>query len=98
MINEFFDALTQRIAGLFAPLFDYLYLGGWYVALVALIVVCGIIGWFFDFKWVKVVLGVVVLIAGAFVAGGTTMLKHMRKEPPPAPPRAPKPDDKWNRW
>jgi hypothetical protein len=87
MIDEFLTAIEQRIreafGGLFHWLIEPLYLLEWYFLFALLFLACFTIGYFLPFKWVRAALGLVLLIAGAFVAGGTAMYRHMRRQAQP---------------
>ena len=65
-------------SGLFHRLLDPLYLLEWYALLALAFLAAFTIGYFLPFKWVRASLGFVLLLAGAFVAGGTTMWRHLR--------------------
>jgi hypothetical protein len=80
MFPDPFKELVKWFHGWFDPLMEYAYLAEWWVLLMILLAVCTVIGYFADFKWVKAVLGIVVLVAGAFVAGGTEMWRHVKNE------------------
>ena len=80
MINEALDAIEQRIAHWFAPLLDWLFVAEWWGLLLAFLILCLVIGYFAQFSYVRAALGFLVLLAGAFVAGGTEMFRHIRNE------------------
>jgi uncharacterized membrane-anchored protein len=78
MISEIFDEIGRRIAAFFAPFLDWIFVAEWWLIFLIIFAVCAAIGYFFQFQWVRAVLGIVVLVAGAFVAGGTEMYRHIK--------------------
>jgi uncharacterized membrane protein YphA (DoxX/SURF4 family) len=84
MAQEFIDAIEQRIRDLFGGawhwLIEPLYLIEWYAWLALILGACLLIGYFAPFKWVRAALGLILLVAGAFVAGGTAMWRHLRRD------------------
>lgn len=78
MVAEILDEIGRRVAAFFAPYRDGIYLAEWWAMLLALIAICMLIGYFAQFKWVRAVLGILILIASAFVAGGMEMYRHIK--------------------
>jgi uncharacterized membrane protein YphA (DoxX/SURF4 family) len=83
MVDEFFNSVGQRlrdlVGGAYHSLIEPLYLLEWYAWLALILGACLLIGYFAPFKWVRAALGLILLLAGAFVAGGTAMYRHMRR-------------------
>jgi hypothetical protein len=84
VVQEFIDAITARLQDIFGSawhwLIEPLYLLEWYAWLALILGGCLLIGYFAPFKWVRAALGLVLLVASAFVAGGTAMWRHMRRQ------------------
>lgn len=89
--------VQQHLLAFFGPAFDYLYLGGWYTVFVVTLVVCGVIGYFLPFQWVRAFLGFIVWSVGMAVVGAQIMFNHEHKRKPPPPPPEPKRRE-WDRW
>ncbi len=95
MINEFLDAIGGRIHDWFSGFLDLAYIGGWYS--LGLVILLGVLAltWFFGALpviggWIRAIGGLLVLLAGAFLAGMTVMFNHNRKKKPvPKPPAEP---------
>lgn len=111
MIQEFIDKIGTSIADWFHMIWDpwvaALILFEWWALFILFVIVCMVIGYFFQFKWVRAVLGVMILIAGAFVLGGTKMYRDLKPHigerrrrvlnPPPPPPQDPERPEEQNR-
>lgn len=83
-VQEFFDAITSRISGAFSWVFDYIFLGEWYVLGFAILAGALLLSWFFGALpviggWIRGLSGVVVLLYAAFLAGMTIMFNYMRR-------------------
>jgi len=106
MINEaiqsFINAITDKLGSfwldLWSPLSDaWPFWWSWGVFILILLA-CFVIGFFLQFKWIRLVLGVIVLGAAAWLTGRVTMYNEMKKKleaerkkksvpkPPPKPP------------
>lgn len=94
-IDAFLNSIHERVSGFLEPFFAYLYLSEWYVIGLAILAVCIVIGYFFSFTWVRAVLGFIVLLTGAFLAGGQVMFNHLRASKPKPKPPEPKRYDQW---
>lgn len=102
MFEGFLDTIQQRIASAFSGVVsgvaDYFYISEWFAIVLAIILACFVIGFFFSHPWVRAFLGFVVWGGVAFLVGMTIMFKHMRgrpKVPPPKPPPVERPRDDW---
>lgn len=73
------DEIWRRIAAFFAPWLDWLFVAEWWALLLAFIALCLLVGYFAQFRWVRAILGILILIATAFVAGGTEMYRHIKR-------------------
>lgn len=80
MIKEFLDSIQQRIVDAFSGLAEFVYLAEWYTLGAIVLAVCLVIGYFFNFSWVRAFLGFVVLCFGAFLAGLQVMANHAKKD------------------
>lgn len=84
IVQEFIDGAWDKITGFFSGIFDpvlnWLILLEWWGLLLLFVAVCGVIGFFLPFKWIRAALGGMILLAGAFVAGGTKMYRDLRKK------------------
>lgn len=85
MINEFLDNVQARISAFFTDWFGSWFawmhdpLTFWILCFVALFAACFVVGWFLPFKWIRAGLGGILVIAGAFLAGGIEMRKEMNE-------------------
>lgn len=81
-INQALAALGDKVgsfwAGLWAPISDAWPLWWSYGVFGLILIACFAIGFFLQFKWVRAGLGVVVLLAGAWLAGRATMYGDMK--------------------
>ena len=101
MINEaiqsFLNAIGQKATdfwtGLWAPIFDsWPFWWSWGVFLLILLA-CFVIGFFLQFKWPRLILGLIVGGAAAWLFGRVTMYNELKakldaerkKKPPPKP-------------
>lgn len=80
MIKEFLDSIQQRIVDAFSGLSEFVYLAEWYTLGAIVLAVCLVVGYFFNFAWVRASLGFVVLAFGAFIAGLQVMANHARAD------------------
>lgn len=89
IIDEFLDNVQGRIAdfftGWFSGWFAWMHdpLLFWTLYFIPFVAVLFVIGWFFPFKWVRATLGFLLLLVGAFMAGGIEMHRELsarRKE------------------
>jgi uncharacterized membrane protein len=78
-IAEIAQHLSGWFHGWFDPIRDWLFVAEWWALLLAFIALCLLIGYFAQFRSVRAVLGILILIASAFVAGGTEMYRHIKK-------------------
>ncbi len=74
MIESIFDEAQRRITGAFEWVFDPLW--RWYTIGFGIFLVCAVVAYFLPFKWVRAALGAVIVVTGAYIAGG----RHMRNE------------------
>jgi hypothetical protein len=79
IVNELVDAIWRRICDALAPVLAPLILLEWWALLAAFAVLLAIVAYFLPFKWVRAALGGLLLLAGAFVAGGTRMYRELRR-------------------
>jgi hypothetical protein len=79
IINEFLDKLWQRIAGAIDALLAPLILLEWWALLALFAFALVLAGYFLPFKWVRAGLGVLLMMGGAFVAGGTRMYRDLTR-------------------
>jgi hypothetical protein len=80
MIKEFLDSIQQRIVDAFSGLSEFVWLAEWYMLGAGILVTCLVVGYFFNFQWVRALLGFVVLSFGAFLAGLQVMANHARAD------------------
>lgn len=86
LIDDFLDGAQTRIAAAFHniidPWFGWLFdpMLVWYSYGVAIFAVVVVIGWFFPFKWIRAGLGFLLMLVGAFIAGGKIMHDKMKAQ------------------
>ncbi len=80
MIKEFLDAIQQRFVDAFSGLSEFVWLSEWYILGFSVLIICLVVGYFFNFQWVRALLGFIVLAFGAFLAGLQVMANHARKD------------------
>ncbi len=80
MIKEFWDSAQQHVVDAFSGLAEFVYLAEWYTLGAIVLAACLVIGYFFNFSWVRACLGFVVLAFGAFLAGLQVMANHMKAD------------------
>jgi hypothetical protein len=107
-IEAFFAAIGAKLSGawdwLLTPIWDGWPLWWSYGVFILILLACLLIGFFLQFKWVRLALGVIVLGAAAWLTGRHTMYGEMKakldaerakKKAPPAPPPEPRQDGGW---
>src|SRR5688500_464570 len=108
-INSFFAGILAKLgdawAGLWAPISDAWPLWWSYGVFGLIFLGCFAIGFFLQFKWARLALGVVVLGAGAWLFGRVGMYNEMKakldaqrrkaKNLPPVKPKPPADDSRW---
>jgi hypothetical protein len=80
MIKEFLDSIQQRVVDAFSGLAEFVYLAEWYILGFVVLIVALVAGYFFNFPWVRAVLGFIVLAFGSFLAGLQVMANHAKKD------------------
>jgi hypothetical protein len=83
-IQNAINAITSHIwafwDGLWAPIFDsWPYWSSWGIFSLILLG-CMVIGFFLNFKWPRLALGLIVAGAGAWLFGRTTMYNEMKRK------------------
>jgi hypothetical protein len=80
MIKELLDAIQQRLSEFFNPIVDWIFnpLWSWWAIFILIFAACVVIAYFLPFKWIRAALGFIVLLAGAWLAGGTMMYRDMK--------------------
>jgi hypothetical protein len=87
LIDDFLDSVQLRISefftGWFASWFGWLFdpLIPWYAYGAMAFAAALVIGWFFPFRWVRAVLGFLLLLVASFIAGGKVMHDKMKPKP-----------------
>jgi hypothetical protein len=79
LINELLDKIWQRIADAASWMLAPLILLEWWALFAAFVFGLAIVAYFLPFKWIRAGLGFLLLLAGAFVAGGTKMYRDLRR-------------------
>lgn len=74
--GQLLDQVQQWFSDKWSAIFDPIYF--WYFLLAVLIIVLGLITWFVPFKIVRLIAGIIIFGAIAFVAGGRTMGQRNR--------------------
>lgn len=77
-INSAFQAIADKFWAIWTPWAHALILFEWWALFILLVLVCLFVGFFLPFKWVRAILGGVIILAGAFVLGGTKMYRDTR--------------------
>lgn len=80
MIKELLDSVQQRIVDAFSGLSEFVYLAEWYLLGFVILAIALVVGYFFNFSWVRSFLGFIVLAFGAFLAGLQVMANHAKKD------------------
>lgn len=84
-IQTFLAAIDAYIRGVFGEVWAYAFgwltpLVEWYFyAAIAFAIIC-VIGFFLPFKWVRAILGGIVLLGGMFLAGGHFMYRTLQQK------------------
>jgi hypothetical protein len=79
LIDEFLTTLWRHISDTFSSLLAPLLLIEWWGLFGLFFVALLVIGYFLPFKWIRAGLGALLLLAGAFVAGGTKMYRDLKR-------------------
>lgn len=100
MTEGILESIKQWFINLWSPILNWLILLEWWGLLLLFIVFCGIIGFFLPFKWIRAGLGGLILLAGAFVMGGTVMYRDLkpRVDQKKREVDPPKDDGGWFKW
>lgn len=77
-LAELWAAIGGKWADLWSPIWDGWPLWWSYGVFAAILVGCLLIGFFLQFKWPRLVLGIIVLAAGAWLFGRATMHAEMK--------------------
>lgn len=106
-INSAWAAVLAKLGGawadLWSPISDAWPLWWSWGVFVLILLGCLLIGFFLQFKWARLALGVVVVTAIGWLFGRTSMYGEMRakldaakaKNRPPVKPKVKQPDDTW---
>jgi hypothetical protein len=78
-VGEFLDTIWRRLADALASILAPLILLEWWALFAAFVCVLVLVAYFLPFRWVRTGLGFLLLLAGAFVAGGTKMYRDLRR-------------------
>ncbi|RZN13908.1 hypothetical protein [Bradyrhizobium sp. Leo121] len=78
MINDIITSIEDRFTASFEWLFDPLVY--WFGIALLILIACIVISYFAPFKWIRAALGGVLVIVGAFLAGGVEMHKIMNRK------------------
>lgn len=110
-IDSFFAGILAKVgdawSGLWAPISDAWPLWWSYGVFALILLGCLLVGFFLQFKWARLALGVVVLTAAGWLVGRTTMHSAMKakldaerarktRNLPPPKPKPPVNDGRWN--
>lgn len=79
ILDGFISDVTSRISEFFTGWFDWLFspLWLWWGIGVGVFIALCAIAFFLPFKWPRAIIGGIILLGGAFLAGGTTMYREM---------------------
>lgn len=102
-LNSVWQFFADKWAALIDPWIAGLILFEWWALFVLFVAVCMLIGFFLPFKWIRAGLGGMVLLALAFVIGGTKMYRdlkpHVRPVKRVVKPERPDDDNRpWVPW
>lgn len=78
LIKQFLDDIQSRIGDWFSSWLPSLVITEWIVAYVLFFAALVVVGYFLPWKIVRATLGGLLLIAGAFLAGGITMAREFK--------------------
>lgn len=96
MLDSIWNFLADKWHGFIDPWLAGLILFEWWALFILFVAVCCVIGFFLPFKWIRAGLGGAILLAGAFVAGGTKMYRDIKPLTRPKPePQRPEDGDPW---
>lgn len=73
VIGEVLDQIGERFTNMWEWLWDPLW--QWYAVGIMILLVVMLVAYFLPFRWVRAALGGVLLLVGAYIAGG----RHMRQ-------------------
>jgi hypothetical protein len=77
LIGQVLDQIQQRLTSTWEWLWDPLW--QWYAIGGLIFVICAVIAFFLQFKWIRAGLGLFLLFVGTFIAGGYQMRKHYKQ-------------------
>jgi len=85
ILDQVWMFIVARIEGLFGLLHigfepGTIYLWEWYFWGFVFLLICLLVGYFFSFTWARAILGVMLMLVGAFIAGGRQMHYEMNRE------------------
>lgn len=80
VLGDFWAQIVERWSDLWSPIFDGWPLWWSYGVFGLILLGCFAIGFFLQFKWARLALGVVVLAAGAWLTGRVTMYGEMKEK------------------